>query len=409
VQLAGPERSAGGRKAIVALLAAAALCTPAPMRGDSGKEETQGGPSLRVSLDMAGYSDTDAVRVASPSVAATVADDVAGWSLSGRYLVDAVSAASVDVISTASSRWFEYRHVGSGAASFKAGELTVSLSGGLSREPDYLSVGGGVTIALDLLEKNFTPFLGLSYGHDSVGRTGMPHDLWQDFDRPAFQTGATIVVDRATILNVAIDGIFERGYLAKPYRYVPLFAPGVGSSLPEGASVELVNQRRLDMRPADALPDARDRFALSGKLAHRFDAPVTLRIEERGYRDSWGLLASTTDARVTVDASRRLMLWPHARLHAQRQIDFWQRAYEAPAGPDGTLGVPRYRTGDRELGPLTTWTLGGGLRWQVTSGLHNPWTLSLQWEEIFTHFKDALYVTRRRAHFAVVSLAAEIN
>src|SRR5581483_11130491 len=119
----------------------------------------------------------------SPSIAGSVEDPVAGWSLDGRYLLDAVSAASVDIVSTASGKWFEYRHVGSGGASYKRGDLTTSLSGVVSSEPDYLSINAGCTLAMDLLDKNLTPFVGYSYGRDDVGRTGLPRSDWQLLQR----------------------------------------------------------------------------------------------------------------------------------------------------------------------------------------------------------------------------------
>ena len=80
-----------------------------------------GGPSARASTEVSAYTDTDAVHVLSPTVAGAVGDDVAGWSIGGSYLVDAVSAASVDIVSTASDHWVERRHVGAGSASFKGG------------------------------------------------------------------------------------------------------------------------------------------------------------------------------------------------------------------------------------------------------------------------------------------------
>jgi len=355
--------------------------------------------AVRASTAVSAYSDSDSVHVVSPTISGAVADDVAGWSVNGRYLVDAVSAASVDVVSAASGHWFEIRHVGSLAADVKTGPVGLMVGGGVSREPDYLSLGVGGTVSVELLDKNLTPFIGLSYGHDDVGRTGMAKAFWQTMQKVGLQLGATFVVNRSTIASISGDLILERGYLAKPYRYVPLFAPGVGASVPPGASVELVNQLRIDQRPADALPDARDRFAISGRIAHRLDSS-TIRLDQRLYRDSWGLTASTTDARYTVDAARRLALGPHVRLHVQHGIDFWQRAYEATLVAGGTLAIPRYRTGDRELGPLKTVTAGAGARFLLSTDLHAPWALTMQLEGIYTAFEDALYLKSRRALFA---------
>lgn len=364
--------------------------------------------SARASLEVSGYTDTDAVHVASPTISGSVGNEVTGWSVSGRYLVDAVSAASVDIVSTASPRWFEYRHVGAGAVDYKTGDVAVSLSGGVSREPDYLSRNAGLAISVDTLDKNFTPTVAVSYGWDDSGRTGLPRERWEGMQRLGVQAGATFVIGRSTIASFTADGIYERGYLAKPYRYVPLFAPGAGGDIPAGASTSMVNDRRLDLRPADALPRARDRYATTLRLAHRFD-DASLRVYQRLYADDWQLAASTSDARLMIDLGTHFLIWPHLRLHAQRAVSFWQRAYEAVPGPDGMLGVPAFRTGDRELGALYTGTAGGGVRWFLGPGPQAPWSLSFQSDIIYTRYMDALYVTRRRALFGAFTLDAKFE
>jgi hypothetical protein len=366
------------------------------------------GPAVVASSAVSAYSDTDSVHVVTPTIAGAIRDDVAGWSVDGRYLVDAVSAASVDIVSTASGHWKEVRNVGSADAAFKTGALAVGVAGGFSHEPDYLSLGGGGTLSLEVLDKNVTPFIGASYGHDDVGRTGLPKVYWQTMQKGTVQLGATFVVDRSTIAAVAVDGIFERGYLAKPYRYIPLFAPGVAATVQAGASVAEVNALRLDLRPVDALPNARDRYALGGRIAHRFEWS-TVRADERLYHDSWGMWASTTDARWLLDVGSRLLLWPHGRFHAQRGIDFWERAYTAPIAADGTPTVPRYRTGDRELGPLYTWTAGGGAQALLVRGRHQSWSLTFEMEAIVSRYLDALYITQRRALFGNLSLEARFD
>jgi hypothetical protein len=383
---------------------------PPPPRAQTPERAAPAHSSIqaRTALELAGYTDSDQVHVASPSVSGSVGNELAGWSVSGQYLLDAVSAASVDVVSTASRRWFEYRHVGSASLEIKSGQITLSGGGGLSREPDYLSLAGAVRLTVETVDKTLTPFLGLSYGQDDVGRTGQPRSTWRSMQKWGVQAGGTFVLGRSTIASLAGDAIFERGYLGKPYRYVPLFEPGTGASVPVGASIDEVNRRRIDLRPADALPEVRDRFALTGRLAHRFDG-ATLRADERLYRDSWVLQASTTDLRLMVELGRRVIIWPHLRLHLQDAVDFWQRAYEATPGPDGLLGVPAYRTGDRELGSLHTLTSGAGLQVLLGDGVGTDWILSISADAIFTRYLDALYLTRRRALFASTSLQAQFD
>jgi Protein of unknown function (DUF3570) len=366
------------------------------------------GPTWKISAEFSGYADSDAVYVAAPTLSVGAGDELAGWSVNGRYLVDAVSAASVDVVTSASGRWIEYRHVGALAAEVPVGGAKLAVSGGISREPDYLSIGGGGTMSVELLEKNFVPYLGVSLSRDQVGRTGEPDEFWRLMERVGVQIGATFVVGRSTIAGISVDGISERGYLGKPYRYVPLFAPGASAALAPGASPGEVNRARLDQRPADAVPDARDRLAVTGRLAHRLDGS-TLRLDERLYMDGWGLWASTTDLRLMVDLGRRVIAWPHLRVHAQKGVDFWRRSYEASAAPDGSLGPPRFRTGDRELGPMATLTAGAGLRWRVSREGAAPTTLFLHVDGAYTRFFDALYITRRYGLFTAIGIETDLD
>ena len=370
------------------------------------KQQKPRGPlAIRASTELSAYTDTENVHVLSPTIAGSVSDDVAGWSIGGSYLVDVVSAASVDIVSTASGHWVEQRHVGAASAAFQAGGAQVSLAGGFSREPDYLSISGGGLVSLELNDKNFMPFLGGSYDRDWVGRTGDPMSIWPTLDKGSLKAGATFVVNRSTIAALSIDAIFENGYMAKPYRYLPIVAPGVAATIPAGASVEQVKSVNV-YSVAENVPTERNRFALSGRLAHRLDGS-TFRGDERLYEDSWGLLASTTDIHEYVDVGSRVTVWPHLRGHVQRGVDFWRRVYElVPNAGGGPPGIPNYRSGDREEGPLYTLTLGLGIQVRVAGDAHAPWTLSWQINGDYTRFLDAIYISERFALFSALSLEA---
>lgn len=364
--------------------------------------------TTRGSAELAGYVDTMQVQVASPSVAVSAADDVAGWSIGGRYLVDAVSAASVDIIATATPRWSELRHVGSLEGGYKRGDVSLGAAANVSHEPDYLSLGASLSAAVELLEKNLTPFLAARYGHDDVGRRGLGRELWPLLQRGGVLLGVTAVLNRSLIASVQLDVDFERGYLAKPYRYVPLFESGDAAQVPAGASIQTVNALRLDERPIETLPSDRDRYALTGRIAGRMKG-TTLRLDERLYSDSWGLWASTTDARAFFDAGPRLLLQPHLRLHVQSSARLWQRAYEVSTSEDGSRPLPRYRTGDRELSRLDTVTFGLAAKLRLPAQAPASWSVQAQIDAAYTHFLDALYVRERWSLFSSLGIAAQWN
>ncbi len=102
--------------------------------------------------------------------------------------------------------------------------------------------------------------------------------------------------------------------------------------------------------------------------------------------------------------SPRADLWPWARFHLQSATSFWKRAYTASA-PDGQATIPQYRTGDRQLGPLST--LGAGAGGRVHLGpTEDPSSIAVKLEGgiLETWFTDDLYVTSRTAGLGTLSL-----
>lgn len=360
------------------------------------------------SAELAGYTDTDSVTVITPSVAATVRDDLRGWSANGSYLADIVSAASVDIVSTASQRWTEVRHAGDLGATYMPRSTGVAVDASASSEPDYVSFAAGGRLLLELANKTVNPTFGYAFAHDTAGKTGTPFSVYsQQLARHDLSAGLELVLDGATTFSLTGDALLERGDQKKPYRMLPVFKADAVSKVPAGASLALVNQTRQPGNMMESTPLERNRFALAGRLARRFSG-CTLVLSERLYADDWGLLASTTEARFVLDAGRRLLVWLYLRGHVQNGVSFWQRAYVGDV-TSGNADVPKYRTGDRELSPLVAGTAGAGVRWNF-GRRSNPssWGLVLQDDLVATHFENALYVTDRIGELAILQLEVEL-
>lgn len=381
----------------------------APAVGHSAGEAASRGIATEVHGEVAGYTDSDAVTVFTPSVGVKVRDTGSGWSAGGSYLVDVVSAASVDIVSTATERWTEVRHAGGVQAGYKPYELGATVSGSVSREPDYLSLTGGVRLDWDLAHKTVTPALGYAFTHDTAGRTGTPFSIYSlETDRHALNTDVALVLDRSTTLNLGADLVFEVGNQEKPYRYVPLFAEDVAPKVVPGMSLETVNLARLPGRTAERLPTTRQRYAASARLAQRH-AHDTLVAKERVYTDSWGLKATTTDLRWVFDLTRQLQLWPALRVHFQTGVSFWRLAYVGSVAASGSLAVPRYRTGDRELSPLGEGTLGAGLRLNLGSPADpSAFAITFLADGMLTRYSQALFVQQRFGAFTAVQLEVKL-
>lgn len=94
------------------------------------------GDTWRTAVDVLVYSDTDSVSVVSPQLAVSRSLDEDGGEASARVVTDRISAASVDVLSQATTRFTEIRsEVDLGLSKSIANNL-LSSSYRLSDEPD---------------------------------------------------------------------------------------------------------------------------------------------------------------------------------------------------------------------------------------------------------------------------------
>ncbi len=361
----------------------------------------------RVALEMSAYTDSDNVTVFTPSMNASIENVTQGASISGHYLVDVVSAASVDIVSTASGRWNEVRQAGGLEGTYKPHETGVTVAGAVSSEPDYLSYTFGGQLTQDFNEKNSTLLIGYGYGHDTVGYHFTPFSVFSRIVQSStLSAGLTQVIDRSTVGSLSLDLNIENGDQSKPYRYIPMFSPSEAPLVPNGASIDFVTEHRLPERPAEQLPLNRERYSATGRLAHRLDGS-TLRLEERVYADSWLMVATSTDVRWIFDLGRRVEVWPHARFHAQNGVNFWQRAYVSES--QTVFVLPEFRTGNRELGPLVSETGGGGIK-VFLGKAGNPKSLSiaLHCDGSFTSYLDDLYITARSSVLGALILEGEL-
>lgn len=397
--------------------ASAAPATEPPAEGadggDAGAPATEAAPAdtdaprhesnvnARAALEIGGYMDSTATSVLTPSIAGTVESPTAGWGVNGRYLVDVVSAASPDIVSTASPRWSEVRHAGNLGLRYKPGNTGIAANGATSYTPDYLALSAGLQLTQDLDEKNLTLIGGYAYGHDVIGRARTPFSVFsRTLDYHSLSLGISRIVNPSLVIGVYGDAVIERGDQSKPYRYIPMFRPEDAARIGRGASAGLVASTRLDARPLEQLPLERERYAVTGRLAYRGNG-TTLRLDERLYADTWGQRASTTDARYFVDLGTRFTIWPHARFNIQSAVDFWQRTYTSTSVND----LPALRTGDRELGALFTAGAGGGLRIALgKAGALDDLVLTTTLDGYFTSFADTLYVTERFSALATTAL-----
>jgi hypothetical protein len=363
---------------------------------------------IKAGMDVAGYADTTAVYVTTPSLNASISSPTAGWNVGGSFILDVVSAASPDIVSEASLAYHETREAGVLTAGYKPGLYGVQVTGTLSYEPDYISAGGGIAVTADLNDKLTTPRVAFNHDHDQIGRG--PNNFISTLDTTEVEAGVTMVLNATTLLVAGLTAQFERGDQSKPYRYVPMFDPNVAPLIPPGASAALVNEYRSNVRPLEQLPTSRDRYAVGLRLNHRF-TNTTLRLDERIYTDTWSLKASTTDLRYIMELGKTIRYWPHLRFNAQTGANFYQLAYSVATDPQAaSVTLPLYRTDDRELSPLITLTGGGGARVALSgSEAKTQWGLNVSGDVMYTKYFDTLFITFRTAVYGAIGIDAEFE
>lgn len=357
-------------------------------------------------LEMSTYADTFNVEILNPAVRGSIASPTAGWHVGASYLIDVITAASPDFISTASPAGHDTRHAGTVNGGYKPGLYGFEATGGYSTESDYVSRNGSLAVLFDVMEKRVTPRLSWSYSNDTITRGGTPASVYaHTLETHQGAASTSVILSPTSIIVVGGTATFERGDQSKPYRLIPMFAPG--ATLGRGASADDVNALRLAIRPYEQLPLERDRYAIGGRFMHRFTRG-TLRLEERVYTDSWENTATSTDARFLIDFGTRVTAGPHARFTAQTGANFFHRVYYAQTEP--TLVVPRFRTTDRELGPLWATTFGGSMWLRLTGeGAGAGLMLYSSADVLWSNYLNSIYAKDRLAGYGTVGLEAKFE
>jgi len=342
---------------------------------------------LRAGTDVLGYLDDNSVWVVSPQLSVRYALDEDGGEIGARAAVDAISAASVDVVTHATSDFSEIRYEAELSAAKAFGNHTPALAYRVSREPDYLSNG----VSLGLTSRLGTPdsVLALGYGgtFDRVGRSGTPREAFEEhLQTHTANLAFTQTLSQRLLVRGAYTLVYQRGYMEKPYRYVPIFteARAAAAEASGGLSLDTFDAFRSNVRPPEEVPDTRVRHAAAVRALGYFpNTRTSLRVDYRFYIDDWDVRAHTLEPVVRSAIGRHWELAGWLRAYRQNAASFWRRAYIV--SDLGTL--PHYRSVDRDLSPYTTLTVGLRTTW------HNErWSVYVDAAVAQTWYDDFLYL-----------------
>ncbi len=353
-----PGRSAREAAALAVLLAAGSWAAPARAQVDVSVESTttvfyEPGRDLNMLVVIPGV-DLDA----------SLGEHV---ELGAEYEVDIVSGASVAVVDApspsvdaiSSATVVDRRHVAGGHLAL-AGDLTrLDLGYTYAQERDYRSHAFSVAGSAELFGRNST--FGLSYARgfdqvcdvarerplEPVERTRMPSSAG------CFQTG-----QGRTTQDLAIHNLQATWTQA----WTPVFVTQVIGSLQLLNGFQSNPYRAVWLGTTSAQehhPENRARYA-AGLSARLWLEPLEGALQGfvRAYRDTWAIQSITLETGYEQALGKGWRARLHARWYTQSGAFFYSDDYARfPRG--------QYFTGDRELSPMDSWSLGAFVAWDV--------------------------------------------
>ena len=250
------------------------------------------------------YVDDDATSVSTGVIDATLQAPY-DLQVGAHLLVDAVSSASVDVVSAATERWTERRAEWGARATRELAGIDWSLGYVRSQEEDWASNALQVGAGRDFLQRNVRVEANLGLVLNRIGRASDPV-FEEEMKIHSGGLGVSQLLDEKSRAGVSYGLQRLRGYQASPYRYV-LAADGT--------------------RMPETHPGTRMRHALSSYALRELTSWLTARLGYRYYWDDWGVRSHTAQLRLRVDFSNFWFLSWQARIYQQRDADFYRKRY----------------------------------------------------------------------------------
>ncbi|RCU50044.1 DUF3570 domain-containing protein [Corallincola holothuriorum] len=292
-------------------------------------------------------------------------------SLSGYYYADAVSAASIDVVTTASP-YTEDRDEYSFGVDYLHGKSTMSLAYSNSDESDYTANTLSFGISQDMFGDLTTVSLGYAYGWDDVGKNGEA-DFDEEIDRRSYSLGLTQVLTAEWVMAFNFQAITDEGFLNNPYRSVRYVDPTVA----QGYSYQ-----------AEVYPHTRTSVAAGISTKYYLPYRAALGFEARYFDDDWEIQAYNVGADYTHPIGDNWVVTTRVRYYSQSEAEFYSDLFPYK-------DAQNYMARDKELSDFTSITVGAGVTYRLPlSGYTDSFTGSatLEWDHIefdYNNFRDA--------------------
>src|SRR5690554_2364337 len=292
-------------------------------------------------------------------------------SVSGQYYVDMVSAASVDVLATASA-YKEERTEYTLGVDYLYDRAIMSLGFTNSSENDYEASTLYFTVSQEFFGGMSTVTLGYAAGWDEVGKLGNDN-FSEDADRRNYQLGFSQVLTRNLLVGLDLEVVTDEGFLQNPYRQNRSLNPD-----PNVAGFLYQPER---------YPETRTSTAVAARAMYHLPYRASIRGEYRYFSDTWGINAHTVQLGYVHALNQHWSLEGSVRYYTQGEADFYSDLY---AYENSQTHLAR----DKEMSSFSGTTFGAGAvyEWKQTSlpGIKRlQFSLLLDWLDFdYDNFRD---------------------
>jgi hypothetical protein len=258
-------------------------------------------------------------------------------SLSATYYVDAVSNASIDVVTTA-SKYSETRQQLDLGIDYAVRDSLIHVSASSGKEPDYIAQTFGVDVSQEVFGGMTTVNLGFTEGHDAVGRKG-EEGYFDHATHWQYRFGVTQILTPRWLASANFEALADEGFLGSPYRAARVFGAFVPEDVPRTRSGRAIKFR--------ALGDISDWFRGGSWGAGQRHS---MHAEYRYFWDNWGIKAHTLEGGYSRYFGDKWLADSWLRFNRQSAALFYS---------DNAQVETLYITRNRQLGTFNSWSLGG--------------------------------------------------
>jgi hypothetical protein len=278
-------------------------------------------------------------------------------SVTANYYIDAVSSASIDVVTTASP-YEEERTQKSLSVDYLRGKTTYSAGYIDSTESDYVAKTTFVSISQDMFGDLTTIAFGFRRGENQIFRNvrdtsgALLRDptFAAESDTRGYSVSVTQVLTRDLIATAAFDLMTDEGFLNSPYRSVRYADP----SSPRGFFFD-----------PERYPTTRTSNAASLRAKYFLPWRAAVDGRYRFYTDTWGIVAHTAEIGYTQPMWGSWTFDVEYRYYTQEAADFYRDLFPRR----NTLN---FQARDKELSTFTGHTIGVGATWEFKVA-RMPW------------------------------------